>query len=63
MLGRARRVCSYWGWFKNTDALGLVTGNGFDKTFKQARRRVSATERSRHELSNGIGDAARGGAD
>ena len=49
-LQRSRRVCSYWGWFKHTDSLGLVTGNGFDKTFRQARRRVGAAERSRHEL-------------
>lgn len=62
-LGRARRVCSYWGWFKNTDSLRLVMGNGFDKAFKQAKRHVSAVERKEHELSNGIGDAARGGAD
>lgn len=45
-LARARRVCSYWGWFRTTDSLGLVMGNGFDKTLKQARRRVSAAERS-----------------
>lgn len=55
---RARRVCSYWGWFQNTDSLGVVTGNGFDKTFKQARRRVGAAERRRHEPSDGIRDEA-----
>lgn len=62
-LGRARRVCSYWGWFRNTDSLALVASNRFDKTIKLAKRHVSAAERKKHELSNGIGDAARGGAD
>ena len=57
-LARARRVCSYWGWFKNADSVGVVTGNGFDKTFKQARRRVGAAERRRHEPSDGIRDEA-----
>ena len=62
-LCRARRVCSYWGWFKNTDSLGLIMSNGFDRTFKQAKRRVSAAERSRHELPDSIGDPAGGSAD
>lgn len=62
-LGRARRVASYYGWFKNTDSFGLVMNNGFDKTFKQAKRHVSAVERKRHELSDGIGNAACGCAD
>ena len=62
-LGHARRVCSYWGWFKNTDSHGLVERNGFDEVFRQARRRVSAAERNRHELSDSFSDAARGGAD
>lgn len=62
-LGRARRVASYYGWFKNTDSFGLVMNNGFDKTFKQAKRHVSAVERKRHELSDGIGNAAFGCAD
>lgn len=57
-IRRARRVCSYWGWFMNTDSLGIVTANGFDKLFNQARRHVSAAERSRYELPNGIGNAA-----
>ncbi len=57
-LARARRACSYWGWFKNTDSLGLVMGNGFDRTFKQARRHVGAAERNRHGLSDGIRDEA-----
>lgn len=62
-LYRARRVCSYWGWFKNTDSLGLIMSNEFDRTFKQAKRRVSAAERSRHELPDSIGDPAGGSAD
>lgn len=57
-LARARRVCSYWGWLKNTDSLGLVRRNGFDETFRQARRRVGAAERRRHEPSDGIRDEA-----
>ena len=62
-LYRARRVCSYWGWFKNTDSLGLIMSNGFDRTFKQAKRRVSVAERSRHELPDNIGNPAGGSAD
>lgn len=62
-LRRARRVCSYWGWFRHTDSTGLVMGNGFDKVFKQAKRHVSAVERNHHELSDSIGNAACGGAD
>lgn len=62
-LYRARRVCSYWGWFKNTDSLGLIMSNGFDKTFKQAKRRVSVAERSRHELPDSIGNPAGSSAD
>ena len=42
----SRRVCSYWGWFKNTDSLGVVARNGFDTVFRQARRRVGAAERA-----------------
>lgn len=57
-LGRARRVCSYWGWFRNTDSLALIARNGFDKTFKQAKRHVSAAERKRHELSDSVRHAA-----
>lgn len=56
-------MASYYGWFKNTDSFGLVMNNGFDKTFKQAKRHVSAVERKRHELSDGIGNAAFGCAD
>lgn len=62
-LCRARRVCSYWGWFKNTDSLGLIMSNGFDRTFKQAKRRASVAERSRHELPDSIGDPAGSSAD
>ena len=62
-LSRARRVCSYWGWFKNTDSLGLIMSNGFDRTFKQAKRRVSVAGRSRHELPDNIGNPAGGSAD
>ena len=62
-LCRARRVCSYWGWFKNTDSLGLIMSNGFDRTFKQAKRRVSVAGRSRHELPDNIGNPAGGSAD
>ena len=57
-LGRARRVCSYWGWFRNTDSLALIARNGFDKTFKQAKRHVSAAGRKRHELSDSVRHAA-----
>ena len=56
-------MASYYGWFKNTDSFGLVMNNGFDKTFKQAKRHVSAVERKKYELSDGIGNAACGCAD
>ena len=62
-LQRARRVCSYWGWLKNTDSHGLMERNGFDKVFKQARRHVSAAERTAGNADkNAICDAARAGA-
>ena len=57
-LTRARRVASYWGWFRHTDSTCLITGNGFGKVIKQARRHVSAAERYRHVRSNYVGNAA-----
>lgn len=53
-LGRARRVASYYGWFRHTDSLALIQSNGFDKVLKTARRHISAVERKRYELPDNL---------
>ena len=44
-LERARRVASYWGWFRNSDSTKADAGNGYGEIFKQARRQLSAADR------------------
>ncbi len=57
-LRRARRVASYWGWLKHSDSSRVVRGNGFDKVFSRARRRVSAAGKGSHELPDNLVHAA-----
>lgn len=45
-LERARRVASYWGWFRNSDSTKAVARSGYGEIFKQARRQLSAADRS-----------------
>lgn len=58
-LTLARRCCSYWGWFKNSDSDSYMHDNGIPATMRRARRKVAAHDRQ--EARNGaheVGDAA-----
>lgn len=44
-LKKARSVCSYWGWLKNSNSRSAVRRNGYDRIFRNARRYVSSHER------------------
>lgn len=41
-IHNARKVCSYWGYLKNSNTYEFVKENGYDRLFKQAKQYVSA---------------------
>lgn len=38
---KARTVCSYWGYLKHSDSYKAIKKNGYDATFRKARRQIS----------------------
>lgn len=44
-LGRARSVCSYWGWLKNSNSDGAIRCNEYGRIMRNARRYISVHER------------------
>lgn len=40
-IHNARRVCSYWGVLNSADAWKVVSKNGYDRVFKNAKRYIS----------------------
>jgi RNA-directed DNA polymerase len=59
-LPMARRVASYWGWFRHSDSTGAIARNGFGQILKDAKAliRAEATRKAAYEhlhaLSNAI---------
>ena len=61
-LKSARRVCSYWGWFKNSDSRNFISRNDVRETQRRARMTVSAAERRNRGRKDVLGGKAREGS-
>lgn len=46
-IHNARKVCSYWGYLKNSNTYSVVKSRGYDRLFKQAKQCVSAYDQRR----------------
>jgi len=61
-LTSARRVTSYWGYFRNSDSFAVVMRNGFDIVMRHARRMISAAGKEQHGSEIDFGIPATAGA-
>lgn len=61
-LTSARRVTSYWGYFRHSDSFSVVMRNGFDNVMRHARRMISAAGKEQHGSNIDFGIPATAGA-